>query len=232
MDGTDCRQSATIGDFISVIDKRSPERERLLREIDRIHLGASVAGFATVSDWAAHARTSGCTAILYNTGGRSVTEASVAADIAGLVTATRAPVLLLSPFEDLEEMIAALEMGAMGYVPASLGAEAIPSAIALTRMSVVFLPVRTLLAMRGSGAEDRKLPESAPRLTARQSAVAEALRRGKPNKLIAYELEMGESTVKFHIRNIMKKVGARNRTEAGYKLNAFLPGPSAASEVA
>jgi DNA-binding NarL/FixJ family response regulator len=58
--------------------------------------------------------------------------------------------------------------------------------------------------------------------TARQAAVADRLRRGKPNKLIAYELNMCESTVKVHIRNIMKKLRASNRTEAGYKLNAMI----------
>ena len=46
----------------------------------------------------------------------------------------------------------------------------------------------------------------------------EALRRGKPNKIIAYELNMCESTVKVHIRNIMKRLKAKNRTEAAYIL--------------
>ena len=36
------------------------------------------------------------------------------------------------------------------------------------------------------------------------------------NKLIAYELDMCESTVKVHIRNIMKKLKATNRTEVAY----------------
>ena len=57
----------------------------------------------------------------------------------------------------------------------------------------------------------------------RQFAVADALRRGKANKIIAYELNMSESTVKVHIRNIMKKHKATNRTEAAFKLNAMCP---------
>ena len=60
-------------------------------------------------------------------------------------------------------------------------------------------------------------------LTSRQAAVAEALRRGKANKTIAYELNMCESTVKVHIRSIMRKLQAKNRTEAAFKLNAVLP---------
>src|SRR5262249_34413816 len=47
----------------------------------------------------------------------------------------------------------------------------------------------------------------------RQLKVLERLRQGKQNKIIAYELCMCESTVKVHIRNIMKKLKARNRTQ-------------------
>ena len=39
------------------------------------------------------------------------------------------------------------------------------------------------------------------------------------NKIIAYELNMCESTVKVHIRNIMQKLKATNRTEAAYKVS-------------
>jgi DNA-binding NarL/FixJ family response regulator len=39
------------------------------------------------------------------------------------------------------------------------------------------------------------------------------LRQGKANKQIAYELNMREGTVKVHIRNIMRKLKAKNRTE-------------------
>ena len=59
-------------------------------------------------------------------------------------------------------------------------------------------------------------------LTARQAAVVEALRRGKANKAIAYELSMQESTVKVHVRNIMKKLRARNRTEVAFIVNRLL----------
>ena len=59
--------------------------------------------------------------------------------------------------------------------------------------------------------------------TARQIEVVNALRRGKANKIIAYELNLRESTVKVHIRNIMKKMKATNRTEVAYKLNELFP---------
>ena len=52
--------------------------------------------------------------------------------------------------------------------------------------------------------------------THRQLQVVEAIRQGKPNKIIAYELSMCESTVKVHVRTIMKKLQARNRTQVAY----------------
>jgi DNA-binding NarL/FixJ family response regulator len=51
-------------------------------------------------------------------------------------------------------------------------------------------------------------------LTPRQTEVFAKLQQGKPNKVIAYELGMSESTTKVHIRSIMKTIGATNRTQA------------------
>ena len=74
-----------------------------------------------------------------------------------------------------------------------------------------YAPPASLLADEPSPQEARGL------LTSRQSEVLRELRQGKPNKIIAYELGMSESTVKVHIRNIMRKVGATNRTQVVYK---------------
>ena len=57
--------------------------------------------------------------------------------------------------------------------------------------------------------------------TQRQSQILDCLRRGMANKLIAYELGMCESTVKVHIRNIMKKLKATNRTQVAYLTRGF-----------
>jgi DNA-binding NarL/FixJ family response regulator len=67
-------------------------------------------------------------------------------------------------------------------------------------------------------------PKTNGLFTARQAAVVEALRRGKANKIIAYELKMRESTVKVHVRNIMKKLHATNRTEVAFMANRLLNG--------
>ena len=53
-----------------------------------------------------------------------------------------------------------------------------------------------------------------PAFTPRQSEVLERLGEGKPNKVIARDLNMTEATVKVHVRQIMRKFGVANRTQA------------------
>ena len=122
-------------------------------------------------------------------------------------------------------MIAAVDCGARGFIPASIGIDAIVEAARLTSAGGVFLSAKSVLSLRnslpprsGSGGTIEGL------FTSRQAAVADALRRGKANKIIAYELNMCESTVKIHIRNIMKKLKANNRTEAAFKLSPLFAG--------
>jgi DNA-binding NarL/FixJ family response regulator len=63
------------------------------------------------------------------------------------------------------------------------------------------------------------LPDKSPHncFTSRQMTVLFHLQRGNANKIIAHELGMSESTVKVHVRNIMRKMNATNRTQAVYK---------------
>jgi len=57
-------------------------------------------------------------------------------------------------------------------------------------------------------------PELGDRLTARERDVLLSLREGNQNKIIAFKLGISESTVKVHLRNLMKKLKASNRTQA------------------
>ena len=83
----------------------------------------------------------------------------------------------------------------------------------------------SLLARGGPGDAPSEPPTSGL-VTARELAVIRAIQKGKSNKVIAYELNMCESTVKVHVRNIMKKLNAKNRTDVAIKsqsvLSAFL----------
>ena len=55
--------------------------------------------------------------------------------------------------------------------------------------------------------------DTQPTLTEREIDVLSLLQKGKQNKVIAYALNISESTTKVHIRNIMRKYRLRNRTE-------------------
>jgi DNA-binding NarL/FixJ family response regulator len=112
----------------------------------------------------------------------------------------------------------ALESGARGYITArDTRVPAVIGALRFIKDGGTFVPIDLLLSSHAEKAINHI--ESAPtdQLTPRQNAVFLHLKQGKANKLIAYELSMSESTVKIHIRNIMRKMGATNRTEAVYK---------------
>ncbi len=95
----------------------------------------------------------------------------------------------------------------------------VSAAIRFVTAGGVFAPVDLLLAdeVKDAPVRDEAAPP-AGLLTPRQMTVLTLLQQGKANKIIAYELGMSESTVKVHIRNIMRKMGATNRTQAIYKL--------------
>ncbi|WP_235031608.1 helix-turn-helix transcriptional regulator [Geminicoccus flavidas] len=77
--------------------------------------------------------------------------------------------------------------------------------------------------------EDAPLARFQDHFTPRQLEILNCLRRGLANKMIAYELQMRESTVKIHVRNIMKKLHATNRTQVvSMTWNMFEPGQCAA----
>jgi DNA-binding NarL/FixJ family response regulator len=125
----------------------------------------------------------------------------------------RAPVIILADFDSPDLIIDALENGVRGYIPiASTAPELVIEIIRLVRAGGTFAPVNSL-GLRKADQQGVPTTTTAHDLTPRQIAVLHQLKLGKANKIIAYELEMSESTVKVHIRNIMKKMNARNRTE-------------------
>jgi DNA-binding NarL/FixJ family response regulator len=63
---------------------------------------------------------------------------------------------------------------------------------------------------RGNGSESAR---PAPEFTERQYAVLACLCQGDPNKVIGRKLGMTETTVKVHVREIMRKLGVCNRTQ-------------------
>lgn len=209
-----------------IIDSRALDRECLAQSLTSHDLGMEVLAVASVDEWRRkgefHPRLG---AILLNLGGRKTTDGNVATEIARLTTEFQSvPVVVLADTDDLPQILKALECGVRGYIPTSVGIEVCVEAIGLAIAGGIFVPASSVLAMRHliDSNSQGALPQ-AGMFTLRQAEVVQALRRGKANKIIAYELNLRESTVKVHIRNIMKKLKATNRTEVAYKINDLFP---------
>jgi len=132
------------------------------------------------------------------------------------------PTILLADVEDPDQVVDAIDRGASGYIPTSVTLEVVIEVMRLVKAGGVFVPASSLIAARRSNSCIATTQQSGSQFTERQAAVVEALRRGKANKIIAYELNMRESTVKVHVRNIMKKLKARNRTEVAVMTNGII----------
>jgi DNA-binding NarL/FixJ family response regulator len=133
------------------------------------------------------------------------------------------PIAVLSDHEDTESIREAFNLGVRGYIPTSLESRVAIGAVHLVCVGGTFAPAATLL----SESDRRQASSGEPLIegfTQRQSQILDCLRRGMANKLIAYELDMCESTVKVHIRNIMKKLNATNRTQVAYLTRGFFEG--------
>ena len=132
------------------------------------------------------------------------------------------PVVLLSDVDDASVIARALQSGVRGHISANLPLRLAMQAIEIVEAGGTYLSTESYSALEH---QRNKVPAAwegiEKSLTTRQTTVLLALRQGKANKVIAYELNMRESTVKVHVRNIMKKLNARNRTEVSYKTNGM-----------
>jgi DNA-binding NarL/FixJ family response regulator len=209
-----------------IVDSRALGRQCLTQSLRASSVCLEVVAVGSIEEWRdLEEQHPPLSAILFNVGGRRTTDADIAEDITQLVTNFRSiPVIVLADNDGLGQILKALECGARGYIPSSVGIEICAEAISLALAGGTFVPASSVVAMKSAIASG--MHETHPILsmfTPRQAEVANALRRGKANKIIAYELDLHESTVKVHIRNIMRKLKATNRTEVAYKINDLFP---------
>ena len=127
------------------------------------------------------------------------------------------PVVTLASTNDVDLARAAIRHGAKGYIPVTMGFDIAVEAIRFVLVGGTYAPTDYLLATDQAGPSPSKTPPPAGILTGRELSVVKAIKQGKSNKIIANELNMCESTVKVHVRNVMKKLNAKNRTEVAMK---------------
>jgi DNA-binding NarL/FixJ family response regulator len=126
------------------------------------------------------------------------------------------PVVVLAQTNDVDLARTAIRHGAKGYIPCTLGFDITIEAVRFVLAGGTYVPMDYVLAT-GPSVLASPVPRPSGGVTAREAAVLRALQQGKSNKVIAYELNMCESAVKVHVRNLMKKMNAKNRTDLAIK---------------
>src|SRR3984957_13869237 len=134
------------------------------------------------------------------------------------------PVVVLAQKNDVDLALTAIRHGAKGYIPCTLEFDITIEAVRFVLAGGTYVPMDCVFATGPSVAAAPVAPPSGG-VTPREVAVIRALQQGKSNKVIAYELNMRESTVKVHVRNLMKKMKAKNRTDLAMRARI----PTAAS---
>jgi DNA-binding NarL/FixJ family response regulator len=154
------------------------------------------------------------------------------------------PLVLLSDAESTQNIIEAFSRRRIrGYVPTTLPIKQVAEAIRFAWAGGTFVPLSivsqwaspdavksvpsTPLTHESNFSPPTPLTPEIGNFSPRQREVLHRLWMGKANKAIAYELGMCESTVKVHIRQIMKRLRATNRTQV-----VVLTRPSSFDEVA
>ncbi len=144
------------------------------------------------------------------------------------------PVVVVSASDRTSDVIRAIDLGAMGFVPKRSSNDMLFDALRMVMSGGLYVPPMMLgldappaegdtvpAVMRPLAAPARdsgyqKAPESlqAIGLTPRQGDVLGLLLQGKPNKLIARELNVSVETVKDHVAAVLRALGVSSRTQA------------------
>ena len=135
-------------------------------------------------------------------------------------------VIMLTVSEDVDELTRALREGACGYLLKNMDADALAamirraaegeSVIAESMTQRLIAQMRT--PVRAEDAAPAPSPEprgssASPELTPRERDIVRILARGASNKDIARELDLAESTVKIHVRNVLRKLNLSSRVQ-------------------
>jgi DNA-binding NarL/FixJ family response regulator len=123
------------------------------------------------------------------------------------------PVIVVSANDDPAAIRRCMEFGASGFIPKTLGVEAMRGAISGILGGGVWTPPDVDLTA-GSDAETAALMARMATLTPQQVRVLMMLSEGLLNKQIAYQLGVSEATVKAHVSAILQKLGVESRTQA------------------
>jgi DNA-binding NarL/FixJ family response regulator len=130
-------------------------------------------------------------------------------------------IVVLSAVQDRANVVKALDLGALGYIPKSARREVLLSALQLVLAGGIYIPPEILAREELSHpapsqpyGERRIVSPADVGLTDRQLDVLALMMQGKNNKVICRMLHLAEPTVKNHVTAILRALKVRNRTEA------------------
>jgi DNA-binding NarL/FixJ family response regulator len=124
-------------------------------------------------------------------------------------------VVMLTVSDDDADLSEALESGALGYLLKNLSADQFFEMLdGLQRGEAAMTRQTTTRLMKGLADLSPQRAEPVESLTQRQIELLRLVAEGMSNKAIAQTLSISENTVKYHVKNILQKLGVQNRTEA------------------
>lgn len=127
----------------------------------------------------------------------------------------RVAVAIVSGVDDPLVMEEAIRLGAAGFVPKTIDKPVLAQALQTILNGEVYLPPTTPVpGARGLGAKEDSLAARLAELTPQQLRVLQMIRQGLLNKQIAHELKIGETTVKAHVSEVLRKLKVVSRTQA------------------
>ena len=122
------------------------------------------------------------------------------------------PILVVSGLDEPRIIEDAMRYGAAGFVPKSVDKGSLIKAISTVLTGSLSFPQPGIsISTRAKGTST--LAERVAQLTPQQFRVLLMIRQGKLNKQIAHELTVGDSTVKAHVTEILRKLGVASRTQ-------------------
>lgn len=128
------------------------------------------------------------------------------------------PTVIISGFVGRDDVMEAIQSGAAGVIPKTLGSKAMLGALRLVLAGETYVP--SMVTREGAEASDDEAPSTASNegpiqdLTEREREVLKLLVAGMTNKEIGKRLGIQEVTVKLHLRGIFRKFQVTNRTQA------------------
>jgi len=127
-------------------------------------------------------------------------------------------VIMLTVSEEAEDLTAALQAGARGYLIKNIDADylvrAIKRAAAGEPVLAEAMTTKLVAHLQGGASKPAAPPSELDKLTPREKEILACLARGESNKIIARTLDVAESTVKIHVQNILKKLNLSSRVQA------------------